>query len=200
MYIGAIMFTSLRAIYRLPINTHVDVSSDCRLEASVNATCHLEWTMPQDIRISQLLAATHSDNFVAETIICLPLILFFSITPSHFTVIHHNYCTKKRTLMQRKFHRHFALNANITSINVVRKKRRDVRLRLKWNKVLLCAHWKVNFNIFLLRCIHEFINARLVRSLLMLLLLMLFFMQLVTILPFAWGRKQLANEWVEFLN
>lgn len=42
MYIGAIMFTSLRAIYRLPINTHVDVSSDCRLEASVNATCHLE--------------------------------------------------------------------------------------------------------------------------------------------------------------
>lgn len=136
--------------------------------------------------------ATHSDNFVAETIICLPLILFFSITPSHFTVIHHNYCTKKRTLMQRKFHRHFALNANITSINVVRKKRRDVRLRLKWNKVLLCAHWKVNFNIFLLRCIHEFIIARLVRS--------LFFMQLVTILPFARGRKQLANEWVEFLN
>lgn len=31
----------------------------------------------KDIRISQLLAATHSDNFVAETIICLPLILFF---------------------------------------------------------------------------------------------------------------------------
>lgn len=128
--------------------------------------------MPQDIQI--FAQQQQHILFFAETLSsCLPFhwigvcvcVFVFFLLLLHGNLLQLLHLMKRRKKIDQKdlwigekVRRHLALNANITSINVVRK--RCARLRLKWNEALLgCAHWKDS--VFLLWCIRELINVRL---------------------------------------